>query len=59
MVRTYYKKAIRILYFNKNKDKDFLTKYLAESLYKILNEANSLYFNNNNIIFLYKNFLIF
>ena len=48
-----------ILYSDKNKDKDFLTKYLAESLYQILNEANSLYFNNNNIIFLYKKFLIF
>ena len=44
MVRTYYKKAMRILHSDKNKDKDFKTKYIAESLYQILNEANSSYF---------------
>jgi hypothetical protein len=42
-VRTYYKKAMRILHSDKNKDKDFKTRYIAESLYQILNEANAAY----------------
>ncbi len=42
-VRTYYKKAMRELHPDKNKDKDPKTKYLASSLYQILNEANASY----------------
>ena len=40
-VRTYYKKAMRELHADKNRDKDFKTRYIAESLYQILNEANA------------------
>ena len=42
-VRTWYKKAMRELHADKNRDKDFKTKYIAASLYQILNEANSNY----------------
>ena len=42
-VRTYYKKAMRELHADKNRDKDFKTRYIAASLYQILNEANSNY----------------
>ena len=42
-VRTFYKKAMRELHADKNKDKDYKTKYIASSLYQILNEANSNY----------------
>ena len=42
-VRTWYKKAMRELHTDKNRDKDFKTKYIAASLYQILNEANSNY----------------
>ena len=42
-VRTYYKKAMRELHADKNRDKDFKTRYIAESLYQILNEANAAY----------------
>lgn len=42
-VRTYYKKAMRDLHADKNRDKDFKTQYVASSLYQILNEANSNY----------------
>ena len=40
-VRTYYKKAMRELHADKNRDKDFKTRYIAETLYQILNEANA------------------
>ena len=42
-VRTFYKKAMRELHADKNRDKDFKTKYIASCLYQILNEANSNY----------------
>ena len=42
-VRTWYKKAMRELHADKNRDKDYKTKYIAASLYQILNEANSNY----------------
>jgi hypothetical protein len=42
-VRTWYKKAMRELHADKNRDKDFKTRYIAASLYQILNEANSNY----------------
>jgi len=42
-VRTFYKKAMRELHADKNVDKDYKTKYIASSLYQILNEANSNY----------------
>ena len=42
-VRTFYKKAMRELHADKNRDKDFKTRYIASSLYQILNEANSNY----------------
>ena len=42
-VRTFYKKAMRELLADKNRDKDFKTRYIASSLYQILNEANSNY----------------
>ena len=42
-VRTYYKKAMRELHADKNRDKDFKTRYIAEMLYQILNEANAAY----------------
>ena len=42
-VRTFYKKAMRELHADKNKDKDYKTKYIASCLYQILNEANSNY----------------
>lgn len=42
-VRTYYKKAMRELHPDKNKDQDFKTKYTASCLYQILNEANATY----------------
>ena len=42
-VRTYYKKAMRELHADKNRDKDFKTKYIASCLYQILNEANANY----------------
>ena len=42
-VRTYYKKAMRELHADKNRDKDFKTRYIAENLYQILNEANAAY----------------
>ena len=42
-VRTFYKKAMRELHADKNRDKDFKTRYIASSLYQILNEANSIY----------------
>jgi hypothetical protein len=40
-VRSYYKKAMRELHADKNRDKDFKTRYIAEMLYQILNEANA------------------
>jgi len=42
-VRTWYKKAMRELHADKNRDKDYKTRYIAASLYQILNEANSNY----------------
>ena len=42
-VRTYYKKAMRDLHADKNRDKKFKTKYIASCLYQLLNEANSNY----------------
>ena len=42
-VRTYYKKAMRELHADKNRDKDFKTRFIAEMLYQILNEANAAY----------------
>ena len=42
-VRTFYKKAMRELHADKNRDKDYKTKYIASCLYQILNEANSNY----------------
>ena len=42
-VRTFYKKAMRELHADKNRDKDFKTRYIASTLYQILNEANSNY----------------
>ena len=42
-VRTFYKKAMRELHADKNRDKDFKTRYIASSLYQILNEENSNY----------------
>ena len=42
-VRTYYKKAMRDLHADKNRDKNFKTKYIASCLYQLLNEANSNY----------------
>lgn len=42
-VRTFYKKAMRELHADKNRDKDNKTKYIASCLYQILNEANSNY----------------
>ena len=42
-VRTFYKKAMRDLHADKNKDKNFKTKYIASCLYQLLNEANSNY----------------
>ena len=42
-VRTFYKKAMRDLHADKNRDKNFKTKYIASCLYQLLNEANSNY----------------
>jgi hypothetical protein len=42
-VRTFYKKAMRDLHADKNRDKDYKTKYVASCLYQALNEANSNY----------------
>ena len=42
-VRTFYKRAMRELHPDKNKDKNFKTQYLASCLYQVLNEANSIY----------------
>lgn len=42
-LRTFYKKAMRDLHPDKNRDKDFKTKYIASCLYQLLNEANSNY----------------
>lgn len=42
-VRTFYKRAMRELHADKNRDKDFKTKYIASCLYQLLNEANSNY----------------
>ena len=43
LVRTYYKKVMRELHPDKNKDKSFKVRYIASSLYQIFNEANSVY----------------
>ena len=42
-VRTFYKKAMRDLHADKNRDKSFKTKYIASCLYQLLNEANANY----------------
>ena len=42
-VRTFYKRAMRELHPDKNKNKNFKTQYLASCLYQVLNEANSVY----------------
>ncbi len=42
-VRTFYKRAMRELHADKNRDKDYKTKYIASCLYQLLNEANSNY----------------
>lgn len=42
-VKTFYKKAMRDLHPDKNRDKNFKTKYIASCLYQLLNEANSNY----------------
>ena len=39
-VRSYYKKAMRELHADKNRDKDFKTRYIVEMIYQIINEDN-------------------